>query len=220
MTQTLTRPTTHIAAEPEPFVIKFKPLTPMNDKQFAKFCALNDILRIERNAKGEIVLMAPAHPNTSNRNADITIDLGIWAREDGTGRYYESSAGFKLPNGAIRAPDAAWISIERLEALTPDDSNGALSICPDFVIELRSASDSLNVLQAKMQEYLDNGAGLGWLIDPVSSPKRVHIYRPNAAVQILDEPDEVSADPELPGFTLNLRRVWDAPTYPRTTNRE
>ena len=220
MTQTLTRPTTRIAAEPEPFVIKFKPLTPMDDKQFAKFCALNDDLRIERTAKGEIILMAPAHPNTSNRNADITIDLGIWAREDGTGRYYESSAGFKLPNGAIRAPDAAWISIERLEALTAEDSNGALSICPDFVIELRSASDSLGALQNKIQEYIDNGARLGWLIDPISNPKRVHIYRPDVDAQVLDEPDEISADPELPGFTLNLRRVWDAPTYPRDIIRE
>ena len=214
MTQTLTRPT-HTAAEPEPFLIKFKPLTYMDDEQFAKFCALNDILRIERTAKGEIVLMAPAHPNSSNHNADLTIDLGIWAREDGTGRYYESSAAFKLPNGAIRSPDASWIVRERLEALTPEDSNGSLSICPDFVLELRSRTDSLRMLQDKMQEYIDNGARLGWLVDPVSSPRRVHIYRPNVEAVILDEPDEVSADPELPGFTLNLRRVWDAPQYPR-----
>ena len=215
MTQTLVR-----AAEPEPFVIKFRPLTDMTDEQFAEFCALNDVLRIERSAEGDIILMPPAHHNSSNHNADITIDLGVWARANGSGRYYESSAAFKLPNSAVRSPDASWIVTERLEALAPEDGNGSLSICPDFVIELRSRPDSLRMLQDKMQEYMDNDARLGWLIDPISSPRRVHIYRPNAEVQILDEPDELSGDPELPGFTLNLARIWDAPLYPRNISRE
>ena len=210
MTQTLTRPT-HIAAEPEPFVIKFKPLTLLDDEQFAKFCALNDDLRIERNAKGEIILMPPAHSDTSNRNADITIDLGVWARTDGTGRYFESSAGFNLPNGALRSPDASWISNSRLEALTPEQRSGFFDICPDFVIELRSSSDSLSMLQDKMQEYIDNGARLGWLIDPLASQKRVYIYRPQAEVEVLDDPETVSAEPELPGFTLDLTRIWNTP---------
>ena len=211
MTQTLTRPTTHIAAEPEPFVIKFKPLTPMNDKQFAKFCALNDDLRIERTAKGEIVLMAPTHGTTGNKNAKINTRLGIWSEQNDTGDYYDSSTGFKLPTGALRSPDAAWVLKTRLDALTQEERSGYISLCPDFVIELRSDSDSLRMLQAKMQEYMDNGARLGWLIDPISSPKRVHIYRSNAAVQILDEPDEVSGDPELPGFTLDMKRIWEPP---------
>ena len=211
MIQTLTRPTTHIAAEPEPFVIKFKPLTQMDDEQFAKFCALNDILRIERNAKGEIILMAPAHPNTSSKNSYISSRLQFWTEEDGTGECYESSAGFNLPNGALRSPDASWISNFRLESLTPEQRSGFFDICPDFVIELRSSSDSLRMLQEKMQEYIDNGARLGWFIDPISSPKRVHIYRPQADVQILDEPSEVSGEPELPGFTLNLSRIWEPP---------
>ena len=208
MTQTLTRPT-HDAAEAEPFVIKFKPLTDMTDEQFEQFCALNDILRIERNAKGEIILMPPTHGDTGIRNADITIDLGVWARADGTGRYADSSTGFNLPNGALRSPDASWISNARLEALTTAQRSGFFSICPDFVIELRSSSDSLSMLQAKMQEYIDNGARLGWLIDPISIPKRVYICRPNADVQILDEPDEVSGEPELPGFTLHMTRIWE-----------
>ena len=210
MTQTLTRPT-HTAAEPEPFLIKFKPLTYMDDEQFAKFCALNDDLRIERTAKGEIVLMPPVFTYSSKQNIKISSPLDLWADNDGTGIAYESSAGFKLPNGALRSPDASWVLISRLRELTSEEGSKFYSICPDFVVELRSTSDSLSRLQAKMQEYIDNGARLGWLIDPVSSPKRIHIYRPNADVVILDEPAEVSGDPELPGFTLNMSRIWEPP---------
>ena len=206
MTQKITE-----SAESEPFVIKFKPLTHMDDERFAEFCALNDDLRVERTAKGEIVLMPPTHGDTGNRNADITTDLGIWTRADDTGRFYDSSTGFCLPNGALRAPDASWISNFRLEALTQEERSGFYSICPDFVIELRSSSDGLSMLQDKMQEYMDNGARLGWLIDPISDPRRVHIYRPQAEARILYEPDEISGEPELPGFTLGLRRIWDMP---------
>ena len=206
MTQTLVR-----AAEVEPFVIKFRPLTDMTDEQFAEFCALNDVLRIERSAEGEIILMPPAHSNTGTRNADLNADLTIWARTDGTGRYFDSSAGFKLPNGALRSPDASWILNSRLDALTSDERSGFFSICPDFVIELRSTSDSLTDLRTKMEEYMDNGARLGWLIDPLSSPKQVYIYRPQTEIEILECPDDVSADPELMGFTLNLSRIWNTP---------
>lgn len=213
MTQTLTTTQkTTKAAEPQPFVIKFKPLTHMDDDRFAKFCALNDDLRIERTAEGEIILMPPTHGDTGHRNADLNADLTIWARGNGSGRYYDSSTGFKLPNGALRSPDVAWINNSRLEALTPEQRSGFFDICPDFVIELRSSSDSLSTLQDKMQEYMDNGARLGWLIDPMSSPKRVHIYRPQIEARTLDEPDEISGEPELPGFTLNLRRIWNTPT--------
>ena len=212
MTQTLTPPAeASKAVETEPFVIKFKPLTEMTDEQFEQFCALNDILRIERTADGEIILMPPAHSNTSNRNADITIDLGVWARTDGTGRYFESSVGFKLPNGALRSPDASWISNSRLEALTSEQRSGFFEICPDFVIELRSSSDSFTVLRAKMQEYMENGARLGWLIDPLANPKRVYIYRPQAEVHVLVDATSVSGEPELPGFALDLSRIWDTP---------
>ena len=204
MTQTLVR-----TSEAEPFIIKFKPLNDMTDEQFAKFCALNDILRIERTAEGEIILMPPAHSNTGNQNADITIDLGNWARSDDTGRYFDSSAGFKLANGALRSPDASWISHARLEALTSEQRSGFFEVCPDFVIELRSSSDSLTQLRAKMEEYIDNGARLGWLIDPLSDPKRVYIYRPQADVEILEDPSEVSGEPELPGFILNLKPIWE-----------
>ena len=209
MTQTLTSPAETSAAEQEPFVIKFKPLAKMTDEQFAKFCALNDVLRIERTAKGEIILMPPAHSNTGNRNAKVNTQLGTWAERNDTGDYFDSSAGFNLPNGALRSPDASWISNARLEALTTEQRSGFFEICPDFVIELRSSSDSLTELRAKMQEYIDNGARLGWLIDPLSAPKRVYIYRPQAQVEILDDPESVSAEPELPGFTLDLTRIWE-----------
>ena len=206
MTQTLVR-----AAEVEPFVIKFRPLTDMTDEQFAAFCALNDVLRIERSAEGEIILMPPAHSNTGTRNADLNADLTIWARTDGTGRYFDSSAGFKLPNGALRSPDASWILNSRLDALTSDERSGFFSICPDFVIELRSISDSLTDLRTKMEEYMNNGARLGWLIDPLSGPNQVYIYRPQTDAEILDDPETVSAEPELRGFTLNLNRIWNIP---------
>ena len=212
MTQTLTPPAEAMkAVETEPFVIKFKPLTEMTDEQFEQFCALNDILRIERTAKGEIILMPPTHGYTGNRNAKINTQLGNWSELDGTGEYFDSSTGFKLPNGALRSPDASWISNSRLEALTPDQRSGYLDICPDFVIELRSSSDSLSMLQDKMREYADNGARLGWLIDPLASPKRVYIYRPQAEVGVLADPDAVSGEPELSGFTLKLERIWNTP---------
>ena len=212
MAQTLTTPIEpSTAVEREPFVVKFKPLTEMTDEQFEQFCALNDDLRIERNAQGEVILMPPAHSNTSNRNADITIDLGVWARTNGSGRYFESSAGFILPNEALRSPDASWISNSRLEALTTEQRSGFFAICPDFIIELRSTSDSLTMLFAKMEEYMENGAKLGWLIDPIANPKQVRIYRPQTEVEILNDPASVSAEPELPGFTLNLTRIWDTP---------
>ena len=212
MTQTLTPSAEALkAVETEPFVIKFKPLTEMTDEQFEQFCALNDILRIERTAKGEIVLMPPTHGYTGNRNAKINTQLGNWSELDGTGEYFDSSTGFKLPNGALRSPDASWISNSRLEDLTPDQRRGYLDICPDFVIELRSSSDSLSMLQDKMQEYIDNGAMLGWLIDPLASPKCVYIYRPQAEVEVMEDPDAVSGEPELSGFTLKLERIWNTP---------
>ena len=211
MTQTAIRPQ-QTAIENEPAWVKFKTLEYMDDEAIAKFSALNPELRIERTAKGKIVVMAPAFSNTSERNADLIYDLITWSRADGTGRYYDATGGFRLPNGALRSPDASWVSNSRLETLTSEQRSGFFHICPDFVIELRSTSDSLRAVQAKMQEYMDNGARLGWLIDPVSTPPRVHVYRPGAEVEILDEPTEISGAPELPGFVLNMTRIWGSPT--------
>ena len=136
------------------------------------------------------------------QNAEITIQLGLWAKRDGTGRTFDSSGGFVLPNGATRSPDASWVRHGRLAALTAEDRAKFLPLCPDFVIELRSLTDGLSVLQDKMREYMENGAELGWLIDPLAG--QVFVYRPGAPVERLEEPDNVSADPVLPGFRLEL----------------
>ena len=155
-------------------------LTP---EKFALLCAANRDLRIEKTARQELVIMAPAFPETSRKNARIGTRLGIWAEQDDTGVYFESSGGFTLPNGAERSPDAAWILRERYEALPlAQRAKRFAPIAPDFVIELRSESDRLKPLQAKMQEYIANGARMGWLIDPKN--KTVHIYRPEVAAEM------------------------------------
>lgn len=150
--------------------------------------------------------MPPAGGETGEQNAEITIQLGLWAKRDGEGTTFDSSTGFRLPNGAVRSPDAAWVRRSRLNTLSPEQRKKFLPLCPDFVIELRSPTDSLNALQEKMREYLDNGAQLGWLIDP--EQRRVYVYRPQAPVQTLDNPETISGDPTLTGFVLDLREIW------------
>ena len=209
MTQAAIRPQQTVVQH-KPVWVKFKPLEYMDDEAISKFSALNPELRVERTAEGEIVVMPPAFSNTSNRNGRITTQLGNWAERDDTGEYYNATGGFRLPNGALRSPAASWVSHSRMEALTSEQRSSFFHICPDFVIELRSTSDSLRAVQDKMQEYMDNGSRLGWLIDPLSAPPRVHVYRPGAEVEILDKPAQVSGDRELPGFVLNMTRIWQA----------
>lgn len=175
------------------------------DEQFYEFCRLNNELRIERDGTGDVSIMPPAGWETAAKNAEITHQLQDWARMDGTGRAADSSAGYVLPNGAVRSPDASWVSNERLAALSEDQKTRFLPICPDFVIELRSATDPLPQLKAKMAEYLACGAVLGWLIDPAN--RQVVVYRPQLPAEELDSPTSVSGDPELPGFRLQLADV-------------
>ncbi len=189
-----------------PLTIHFPWITSMTAQEFYEFCLANRDLRIERTAKGEVIIMPPAFSDTGNRNFNIALQLGSWANQDGTGLGFDSSAGFTLPNGAMRSPDAAWISLKRWNALTDEQKSSFAPICPDFVIELRSASDSLSSLQAKMQEYLDNGITLGWLIDRKN--RRVYIYRPHQEVEIWDNPEIIKGDPELPGFELKMAKIW------------
>ena len=178
----------------------------MNREQFYAFCQANRDLRIERTATGDVVIMPPTFSDTGNRNFNLAVQLGIWAEKDGTGLGFDSSAGFTLTNGATRSPDASWIKAQKWNALTEDEKASFAPICPDFVIELRSASDSLNSLKLKMQEYMDNGVLLGWLIDRQN--RTVYIYRPEGEPQILNNPDRVSANPELPGFCLTMAKIW------------
>lgn len=182
------------------------PIQRMSDQEFFDFCQANSELRIERTSDGDLVIMAPTGGNTGRRNFILIGQFNIWVDQDGTGIGFDSSTGFILPNGAERAPDLSWVRNERWEALSEEERNVFPPLCPDFVTELRSPSDRLPNLQDKMQEYIDNGTQLGWLIDPIA--KSVSIYQPNKNIVHLDEPETISGDPTLPGFVLDLQKIW------------
>jgi Uma2 family endonuclease len=195
-----------IQTDNTPLTVNFPAIVKMTQAQFYEFCQANQDLRIERTVQGEVIIMPPAFSDTGNRNMKIGYQLTRWAEEDGTGETFDSSAGFTLPNGATRSPDASWIKLERWNALTAAEQASFAPICPDFVIELRSASDTLISLQTKMQEYIDNGASLGWLIDRKN--RQVYIYRPDRPHEVLEQPELVTGDPELPGFELKMAKIW------------
>ena len=210
VTQTLTPLRVERATDTTlPIVLRLSPVIEMTEDEFLAFCEINHEARIERTAEGELEIMPPAGMYTGSKELDIAAQLRYWARRDGSGIAFGPSAGFTLPNGAVRSPDAAWIPRSRLAELTTEDKRRFGHICPDFVIELRSRSDRLSALRAKMDEYIENGTRLGWLIDPLD--RRVYVYRPNSEVEILEKPESVSADPELNGFTLSLDEVWGQP---------
>lgn len=187
--------------------IHMNPAVTLTDEQFFDLCQINRELRLERTAKGDIIIMAPAGGETSNRNIGIASQLYIWTRQDGTGAAFDSSAGFKLPNGAERSPDAAWVSHKRLAQLTPAQKKKFIPLCPDFVVELMSPTDSLGATKAKMAEYIENGARLGWLI--YADARKIYAYRPGTPIEELKDISEISADPELPGFVLDLQDIWE-----------
>ena len=188
-------------------VLRMPPELQMTDDQFFEFCQINRDLRIERNQFGELTIMPPTGSETGNREFNILGQLWVWSEEDGTGIAFSPSTGFKLSTGAERSPDASWIKLERWNALSSQQKQKFAPICPDFVIELRSASDNLKPLQEKMEEYMrEPGVQLGWLID--RKHRKVYIYRPGQAVECLDNPDTISGDPVLPGFVLNMSKVW------------
>jgi Uma2 family endonuclease len=172
-----------------------------------ELCQANPELRIERSAEGDLIVMPPVTGETGWRNAEVTIALGAWAHQDRTGVVFDSSTGFLLPNGAMRSPDAAWVRRERLGKLSPEQKRKFIPLCPDFVAEIRSATDSLRMVRAKMEEYIANGAALGWLIDP--STRRLSVYHPDKPVEMLLTPSMVSGDPVLPGFVFEVGRIWD-----------
>ena len=177
----------------------------LTSEGFVELCQANQDLRMERAATGEVIFMPPTTPWTGKRNGDLYGELWLWNRQTGLGVTFESSTGFTLPNGAVKSPDASWVSNERWEALTEEEQREFSHLSPDFVIELRSSSDSLKKLQEKMREYIDNGVRLGWLIDPKT--KQVEIYRPGQDIEVL-HPTTVSGEDVLPGFELNLNKVW------------
>jgi Uma2 family endonuclease len=195
-----------VATEIIPVVLQLQPAIALTEDQFYEFCQLNHDFRIERNAAGELVIMPPTGSETDERNFNLVGQLWVWTKQDGTGVGFGSSGGFTLPNGAVRSPDAAWIKRDRWEAIPPELRKKFAPICPEFVIELRSETDNLRILQDKMQEYIDNGTQLGWLID--RKQRRVFIYRPNIAVEQLDNPKTLYGEPLLPEFVLDLSQVW------------
>ncbi|MDJ1169499.1 Uma2 family endonuclease [Roseofilum sp. BLCC_M154] len=178
----------------------------VTQEQFTTLAASNRELQLERTAKGELIVNPPTGWETGKSNRSIIGQLDRWYEDNQQGEAFDCNTGFILPNGANRSPDACWISQERWDALTDEQKGTFPKICPDFVVELRSASDTLKSLQEKMQEYMDNGAKLGWLIDPQN--RTVEIYRVGLDVEILTNPPELSGENLLPGFILNLRRVW------------
>ncbi|MCI0489537.1 MAG: Uma2 family endonuclease [Blastocatellia bacterium] len=173
-----------------------------SDEEFEQFCEQYPELRIEMNSEGEMIIMLPVVSEGGRRNFLLTTRFGVWVEADQTGVGFDSSTGFTLPNGAKRSPDVSWIRRERWEALSAEERDKLASICPDFVVELRSKFDRLSTLKKKMEEYISNGAQLGWLIDPLE--KKIHIYIPNSSVSLLDNPSEISGEPLLKGFTLKL----------------
>ena len=176
---------------------------------FQRLCSLNQETRLERSAEGDLILMPPESSWSGHRNSKISQYLGLWADQHG-GFEFGSSAGFILPNGACRSPDSSWISLDRWNSLSADDRSGFARICPDFVVELRSPSDSRAVLESKMQEYMANGSKLGWLIDP--STKTVMIYRlGQESPESLINPPQLSGETILPGFILNLSVIFKEP---------
>ena len=178
----------------------------MTPDEFWEFCSRNRKLRAELTKEGDVVIMAPTGFESSELNLEILLQLGTWARRDKTGTVTESNGAYVLPNGATYAPDAAWIKRERLEMFSDEEKQRFLPLCPDFVIELRSSSDSLSKLRSKMDEWIENGARLAWLVDPFQ--KKVYIYRPGNEPNILDDPASVSGEDVLPGFVLDLAKVW------------
>ncbi len=179
----------------------------LTSEQFYQLCEENPELKLERNANGELIVMPPTGGETGKRNVKLTTQLDLWNEETELGEVFDSSTGFTLPNKADRSPDASWVEKSRWSALTPEQREKFIPLCPDFVLELVSPSDSLKKSQEKMQEYRENGCRLGWLIN--RKKREVEIYRPGQDVEVLQSPLTLSGENVLPGFVLNLQKIWN-----------
>lgn len=186
--------------------LNLRPTLQLTNEVFEQLCQQNPDLRLERTAQGELIAMSPAGSESGRQNLSLSAQLWYWNQQAKLGVTFDSSAGFTLPNGAIRSPDAAWIETSRWERLSSEQRRKFAPICPDFVLELKSPSDDITTLQAKLQEYIDNGAQLGWLIDPET--RQVDCYRPGQTVQVFNHPDTLSGDPVLPNFAMDFTLIW------------
>jgi Uma2 family endonuclease len=200
MSRNLTQPDAHL---PPDLIGLTRSVTP---EQFERLCRKHRDLRLELTSTGELIVMPGTGSQTGRRNSNLTYQLEAWARTDGSGVCFDSSTLFALPNNARRSPDASWVKCEKWNSLSERQQKGFAPICPDFVVELRSESDSLASLHSKMLEYIANGASLGWLIDPLK--RRVYVYRPDQELVILENPEFVCGDPLLPGFKLQMAELW------------
>ena len=187
------------------FIISLEPVIHLTDAQFYELCQVNPNVKFERSAVGELIVMAPTGGETGITNSEINAEFVIWNRQTGFGKVFDSSTCFKLPKGGERSPDVAWVALERWSSLSPEQQRKFPPIAPDFVLELLSPTDSLEKTQAKMQEYLNSGVRLGWLID--RDKHFVEIYRVNQSVEVLT-PERLSGEEVLPGFVLNMDVVW------------
>jgi len=190
-----------------PIVLDFRDvLEKISDDEFERFCRHNPDVEIELSTEGELIIMPPTGGKTGIRNFSLVGYFYNWVEKNQSGVGFDSSTVFKLPNGAKRSPDLAWIKNERWESLTAEEQEKFPPLCPDFVVELRSPSDSIKNLQAKMDEYIENGASLGWLIDPLE--RKIYVYRSDSEMEILENPDTVSGEPLLKNFSLKMKKIW------------
>jgi Uma2 family endonuclease len=190
--------------------MEFIPEKSMDEDEFFELCQRVDPLHLERDSNGTIIVMPPAGSYSSNRSVQIASQVQRWSEETNQGAVFDSSGGFTLPNGATRAPDTAWVADHRLKTLSADTKEKFLPLAPDFAAEVRSQNDARSDLEAKMEEYIDNGTRLGWLIDPYE--ETVTVYHEDGSVEDLDSPDSLSGKPVLSGFTCDLTRIWN-PSY-------
>ena len=189
----------------KPITLRFPRDLVLDDAWLLELSSLNQNVRLERSAEGDLIVTPPTGTETGDKDSEINMQLRLWAKGDGTGKAFGSSTGFRLPNGAVRSPDTSWVSRQRLGEISETEYQAFAPLCPEFVLELASPTDSVSVLQKKMVEYVENGALLGWLIVP--QEKRVYVYTTDG-VEVLENPDTVSGDPTLAGFVLDLREVW------------
>jgi Uma2 family endonuclease len=202
MVQTIPPPLEKIASFLTPDLTSLR----LTAAQFEQVCRDNPDLRLELTSTGGLIVMPPAGSTTGKRNFNLSVQFGVWVEKDGTGIGFDSSTGFTVPDGAVLSPDVSWVRREKWDALTEDDQERFAHLCPDFVIELRSRWNTLKAQREKMQQYLDNGTQLAWLIDPRN--RRLYIYRQGEEVEVLTDATSVSADPILKGFVLQLAELW------------
>ncbi len=190
-----------------PFPITLRPPVPLTDEELMLFCASNDFMRVELEPNGDLTVMTPGGPGSGHLNSYLTFQIASWAEADGRGEHFDSSSGFRLPDGAMRSPDASWISHERIAALKPGERRGFWRICPEFIVELVSDSDPRSAVEEKMRMWIGNGAQLAWLIDPYNA--EAIAYRPNARPVKLTRPDFLIGEPPVAGLRLPMKRFWD-----------